>query len=196
MKIKNIKKNLFLLILLINILCLNNIVYAVNTQLTNSINNIIAAHQVTTNQVNVLNSGESQPVNANRFAFILFYLHSCPHCQRFDPILRDFSQNNRIPVLAYTLDGQALPSFPDSVTPTQSEVLKFFPTKNPVVPTLFLMDKKTHLIYPVLQGEATKTQLSQRVDQLTNQIEQNGQNENAQNSVGNTNVNEQDFNYE
>lgn len=142
-----------------------NNAFAMNTTIENSINSVIAEKQNTNN--NVLESAQS---SNNRFVFILFYLHSCPHCQRFDPILKMFSESHNMPVLAYTLDGQSLPSFPNSVTPTQSEVSKFFPTQNPIVPTLFLIDEKTHQIYPVLQGEATEDQLSERLSQLINMI--------------------------
>ena len=169
MRIKNKNIKIKLLYTMISVIILfvsvvNNAL-AMNTSIEHSINSVIAEKQSTNNDVQ-----ESAQSNNSRFAFILFYLHSCPHCQRFDPILKTFSKSHNMPVLAYTLDGQSLPSFPNSVTPTQSEVSKFFPTQNPVVPTLFLMDEKTHQIYPVLQGEATEDQLSERLSQLINKI--------------------------
>jgi len=156
-------KKLFLMLIIIFALnCIFKTAFANNAVLTNSINAMIMKNQKSTNISNT--------ENINRFALILFYLHSCPHCKRFDPVLRQFSEEHKIPVLAYTLDGQSLPSFPNSITPDNSEVLKFFPTQSPVVPTLFLMDEKTHRIYPVLQGEASEEQLSQRLLQLTSKI--------------------------
>lgn len=134
-----------------------------NTKLANSINAVIQQNQEVQGNITSTNSD-------NRYAFILFYLHRCPHCQRFDPIVRRFSKAHSIPVLPYTLDGESLPSFPGSISPSHAEILKFFPTQNPVVPTLFLMDQKTHRIYPVLQGEATEGELSQRLSQLISQI--------------------------
>ena len=140
-----------------------NTALASDAALTNSINQMIEQNR--TVQSNVTNNNSD-----NRYALILFYLHSCPHCQRFDPVLKQFSVNHNIPVLPYTLDGESLPSFPDSVSPSHAEILKFFSTQNLVVPTLFLMDQKTHRIYPVLQGEATEEQLAQRLSQLISQI--------------------------
>lgn len=137
--------------------------FAFNAELINSINAVIQQNQEVQGNITSTNSD-------NRYAFILFYVHSCPHCQRFDPIVRRFSKAHSIPVLPYTLDGESLPSFPDSSNPSHAEILKFFPTQNPVVPTLFLMDQKTHRIYPVLQGEATEGELSQRLSQLISQI--------------------------
>lgn len=69
-------------------------------------------------------------------------------------------------MLAYTLDGHVLPSFPDSVLPTQKEVTHFFQTGNPVVPTLFLVNFEQHTIIPVLQGEANTHQLDRRIQQI------------------------------
>ena len=99
-------------------------------------------------------------------AFILFYMASCFHCQHFDPILKHYAVSHHIPVLAYTLDGRSLPSFPGSVLPTSSEMKHFFPKGHPVVPTLFLMDSDQHKIYPVLRGAASGYQLDHRMRQL------------------------------
>ena len=99
-------------------------------------------------------------------AFVLFYMSSCPHCKRFDPVLKEYAESHHMPVLAYTLDGQSLPSFPRSVTPTQEEVQHFFPNGNPVVPNLFVIDMSSKRIVPVLQGEATMAQLSSRMERF------------------------------
>lgn len=138
--------------------------FAVDLSLQNQINAMIIKNNSN------MNVQTHERESKNRFAFILFYMSTCQHCQRFDPILKEFSSENHIPVLAYTLDGNSLPSFPNSFTPTKNELLKFFPTGNPVVPTLFLMDQKTHRIYPMLRGEATQDQLSQRFAQVRSDI--------------------------
>lgn len=78
--------------------------------------------------------------------------------------------SHHIPVLAYTLDGQSLPSFPNSALPTKSEMRRFFfPNGNPVVPTLFMMNLDQKKIFPVLQGEAKPYQLDQRMKQIHRQ---------------------------
>lgn len=99
-------------------------------------------------------------------AFVLVYMSTCPHCQRFDPILKQYVVAHHIPTLAYTLNGVSLPSFKDSVTPTQSELNKLFPNGNPVVPSLFVVDRKHHQIIRALTGEASETQLKQRMIQI------------------------------
>lgn len=200
MKRKSNKLFLIVITFIVSFIIINflNEALAVNTTLTNTINNMISNQPTSvSDKTDNQHLSKENKNNINRFAFILFYLHSCPHCQRFDPILRDFSENNKIPVLAYTLDGQALPSFPDSVNPTKAEVMKFFPTKSPVVPTLFLMDQQTHRIYPVLQGEATESQLSQRYTHVTEKINEiNNTNGDSKNLVESRTPQNQDFHYE
>ncbi len=112
--------------------------------------------------------------NRPREAFILFYMASCPHCQRFDPVLKAYAVKHHIPVLAYTLDGRSLPSFPQSVLPSQAEMNRFFPNGHPVVPTLFLINLDQHKIMPVLQGEAKAYQLDQRLQKVHELDEKNG----------------------
>ena len=99
-------------------------------------------------------------------AFVLFYLSSCIHCKRFEPVLKEYAETHHTPVLAYTLDGRSLPGFPNSATPNQNEMNRFFPSHNPVAPTLFLMDLDSHTIRPVLKGEASSFQLNSRMSQL------------------------------
>lgn len=96
-------------------------------------------------------------------AFVLVYMSTCPHCQRFDPILKQYVVKHKIPVLAYTLNGISLPSFKDSITPTQAEINKLFPDGHPVVPTLFVVDKKRHQLIRAIIGEASYAQLRQRM---------------------------------
>ena len=115
-------------------------------------------------------------LNAEPKAFVLFYMASCPHCRRFVPKLKHYAVAHHIPVLAYTLDNQQLPSFPHSFTPTRAEIHKFFQGRAVVAPTLYLMDLSQHKIMPVLQGEATIYQLNKRMQQLQ-QLQQGGNND-------------------
>lgn len=101
-----------------------------------------------------------------RYALIVFYESRCPHCQRFDPVLKRYATSHHVPVLAYTLDNRSLPSFPNSVRPTPRELAHFYAGRPIVVPTLFLADMTHHKVYPVLQGEATFWQLSRRMSSL------------------------------
>ena len=108
-------------------------------------------------------------VSAQPFAFVLFYMSNCPHCQRFDPVLKRYADENHIPVLAYTFNGKSLPSFPNSFTPNQDEVRHFFGNKAPVAPSLFLVNRDTQKIFTLLVGEANINQLNQRVLEVLSQ---------------------------
>ena len=110
--------------------------------------------------------------HTSHYAFVLFYMGSCPHCQHFDPVLKEEAEMLNIPVYPFTLDGQSLPSFPDSATPTQDILKSFFGEKSTVtVPTLFLINVNNLHTYPVSQGELTQEELSNRLLQLTNDIQ-------------------------
>lgn len=103
---------------------------------------------------------------SSKDALILFYTSSCPHCQRFAPIVKAYSDQHRLPVLAYTLDGENLSVFPETVVPNAFEMQRFFPDGHPVVPVLFWMNASIGRIFPVLRGEATFTQLQIRMQKL------------------------------
>ena len=105
----------------------------------------------------------SLAANSPHQALVLFYTATCPHCQRFVPILKRYADASHLPVLAFTLDGGTLPDFPDSLTPSVEEVRHFFRDQSPVVPVVFWIDGAHQTIVPVLQGEATLSQLTQRM---------------------------------
>lgn len=101
-------------------------------------------------------------VNKN-FAFVIFYRSTCPHCQRFDPILKQFSQDFGFKVYAYTTDRNSLPSFPKSMPMTESVEKTFFSSPNIEVPSLFLINVKTMQAYLIDQGELSYLDLENRV---------------------------------
>ncbi len=51
---------------------------------------------------------------AQHSGLFFFYRSTCPYCQRFAPIVRDFSERYGITVIPISTDGYALPSFPNS----------------------------------------------------------------------------------
>lgn len=107
----------------------------------------------------------------NNYEFVLFYRMSCLHCRKFDPTLKRFSMNTNISVKAFTLDGAALPSFPDSTNITQDVVEQYFgKNANIAVPTLFIMNKKSLHVYPVSSGEMSYVDLVLRMNQLVPKI--------------------------
>ncbi len=88
-----------------------------------------------------------------------FYRSSCPYCQRFAPIVKDFSQRYGIAVIPITTDGIALPSFPDSRV-DQGQAEKFHVS---VEPALFTVNPYTHQAIPVSYGLTTEDELRSRI---------------------------------
>lgn len=111
-------------------------------------------------------SASTQP----RFSLVLFYMASCPHCQRFEPTLLRFMQAHHLPLLAFTLDGGVSPNLAQSQVPTLKEIKHFFPNKQPVTPTLFLIDNQTHRIVPFIQGEASDEQMEATANTIIRNI--------------------------
>lgn len=118
--------------------------------------------------------GNNVPENKGnkRFVFVLFYMASCNHCKRFEPVIKEYVDRTDTRIILYTLDNAILPLFPESISPDQDEVGLFFPQGNPTVPALFIADTQTHKIYPVLHGEASAKQLEARVHQVEELVKQ------------------------
>lgn len=112
-------------------------------------------------------SKKFQAINQN-YALVLFYRSSCPHCQRFDPIVKSFAAHYGFTVYPYTTDGQSLPSFPNSMPATQEIVNVFFGSPSFMVPSLFLINVQTLEAYPVSQGEMSYEDLLSQMLNLQN----------------------------
>ena len=104
------------------------------------------------------------------FTFVLFYMSTCPHCQRFDPILRSLIDRYHFNVQAYTLNGASLPSFPNSIQPSLQISESFFGDKGAKVPALFLVNNKNLNAYTVSIGEASRAGLVSRLNELAPKI--------------------------
>lgn len=106
-----------------------------------------------------------------QYALVLFYRASCPHCQRFVPIVRQFSDTYGFAVYPYSVQGQSLPSFPNSLTVTNEIASTFFNSPNYGVPSLFLINTQTMKAYEIDQGEESFLDLYTQVNQFLQMIE-------------------------
>ncbi len=88
-----------------------------------------------------------------------FYRSTCPYCQRFAPIVKDFSQRYHLTVIPITTDGISLPEFPDSRT-DQGQAARL---KVNMEPALFTVDPRNHRIVPVSYGLLSEDELRQRL---------------------------------
>jgi conjugal transfer pilus assembly protein TraF len=88
-----------------------------------------------------------------------FYRSTCPYCQRFAPIVKDFSQRYHLTVIPITTDGISLPDFPGSRT-DQGQAARL---KVTMEPALFTVDPQNHRIIPVSYGLLSEDELRQRL---------------------------------
>lgn len=108
-----------------------------------------------------------------QYYFIFVYRSTCPHCHQFAPILRDFTSFFKIPVEAYSLDGEPLSGFDSAtLTPELFQTLYVSGEYKPVVPALYLVNRTLNQAYAVLFGEAQPAQLAARVDELMSHLEE------------------------
>lgn len=96
---------------------------------------------------------------AKQQGFFFFYSSSCPHCQRFAPTLKHLSQQYGFSVVAISVDGGFLSSFPDAVMDEgQTKVFQIN-----VYPSLFMVNPKTQVASLVAEGTIDEEELTNRL---------------------------------
>ena len=94
---------------------------------------------------------------------LLFVFRSdCPFCHRFAPILKRFEQEFGMTVLAVSLDGAALPEYPNA-QPDNGIAARLNPS---AVPALYLTAPTTREIQPVGFGLMSLSELIERIATL------------------------------
>lgn len=129
---------------------------------SDSINSIIQSKHVSVKNHTQEKYHDFDSINQT-FAFVIFYRSTCPHCQRFVPILSQFAADYGFKVFPYAADGQALPTLPNTMPMTAQVEQTFFSSPNIEVPSLFLINVKTMKAYLVDQGEMSYMGLQNRL---------------------------------
>lgn len=96
---------------------------------------------------------------AKSSGLFFFYRSTCPYCQRFAPILKNFAERYQITIIPITLDGISLPEFPDSHT-DQGQAKQFHVT---VEPSLFAVNPYTQKAYPIAYGLVSEDELGNHI---------------------------------
>lgn len=99
---------------------------------------------------------------------IFVFRSDCPFCHRFAPILKRFEQAFDMTVLAVSLDGAALPEYPDA-RPDNGITTRLNPS---AVPALYLTAPATRQIEPVGFGLMSLSELVERIATLARDIPQ------------------------
>ena len=96
---------------------------------------------------------------AQKTGLFFFYKSTCPYCQRFAPILKNFAARYGMTVIPVTMDGIPLPEFPDSRR-DNGQSQKFQVT---VTPSLFAVNPYTQKAFPVAYGLTSETELRENI---------------------------------
>ena len=116
-------------------------------------------------KVRMLHLSNGQAVNTADWNVVLFMASDCSYCKRFDPVLKKVGEDTGVAVFPYSLNGEADATFPNAVPAPPAVVAAFFAQGLPVAtPTTFLVNVNTMDTFPLLQGDATEAQLSERLD--------------------------------
>lgn len=91
--------------------------------------------------------------------FFFFYSSACPWCQKFAPILKDFSESTGFEVIAISMDGGVLPDFPAAIIDEGQSRLFNITT----LPSLFLINPETQVAKPVSEGAISADELRRRM---------------------------------
>lgn len=96
---------------------------------------------------------------AKSYQIYFFYRSTCPYCQRFAPIIKDFATTYGFNVLPITTDGISLPEFPKSyVDQGESQIYNVT-----VEPTLFLVNSETNKAIRISTGLATQSEIKKDI---------------------------------
>ena len=137
------------------------------------LNTLLAKKEGATTTIALPNAAHDAVKNlSENYYFVFIYKGSCPHCHKFAPVLKDFSDTFHMNVTAYSLDNQALPEYQG--TPLTPELFQTFYVAGgykTMVPALFLVNRHTLDAYAVLFGEAKNYELAARMSELMKHIE-------------------------
>lgn len=101
----------------------------------------------------------------SHYALVLFYESTCPHCQRFVPVVADVASKGNIKLYAFTLNGGTLPAVAKDSTPAAGDIINNFyqGAASHEVPAVFLVDVNTMAYLPVSVGEEPEGQFVSQV---------------------------------
>lgn len=104
-------------------------------------------------------------------ALVFFYSSTCPHCHQFSPVLKNWSLSHQASVIALSFDNKPLPEFSEFDPVTTEWVNVAFAGSSISYPALFIVNKNTHVLYPVTFGGLDEMELEDRINNLVSKIQ-------------------------
>ncbi|WP_010303976.1 conjugal transfer protein TraF [Candidatus Odyssella thessalonicensis] len=92
-----------------------------------------------------------------------FYASNCPYCHQFAPIVKRFAEHYGWEVLAISLDGGPIETFPDAV-PDNGLASQWHVT---ALPSLYAVNPETEAVVQVAHGLASLDEMENRIMVLT-----------------------------
>lgn len=96
-----------------------------------------------------------------RYGVFYVYISTCPYCQAYSPILKNFAARYGMTVQAVTLDGGVLPEWPETVV-NQGQ-WQAWGLASQSVPATLLYDRQNKKIVPVAFGLLSEAELEERI---------------------------------
>lgn len=100
---------------------------------------------------------------ASEYGLFFFFRKNCAYCHHFAPIVKRFAQKYGWSVLPISLDGGALPEFPN--TKQNNGIAERLQITH--VPALIALHPKTGQLIPLAYGLISESEIEQRVELLT-----------------------------
>ncbi|MDZ7324877.1 type-F conjugative transfer system pilin assembly thiol-disulfide isomerase TrbB [Kosakonia sacchari] len=110
---------------------------------------------------------DGRTVNLADWTVVLFMQSSCEYSQKFDPVLKAFSERSGLPVFPFSMDGKGDLTFPNVLPATPDVLVEYFQVGLPLAtPTTFLTNVHTMETYPLLQQFADEMAFATRLDEV------------------------------
>ncbi|MGI4811727.1 MAG: type-F conjugative transfer system pilin assembly protein TraF [Janthinobacterium lividum] len=103
---------------------------------------------------------------AKTHGLFFFYQSECGYCEAVAPVVKDFAEAHGFSVLAISLDGKALPEFPNFQI-DNGIAQKFQITQTPA---LLAVNPKAGHVVPVSYGFVSRAEMEKRLDALLNSL--------------------------
>lgn len=112
-------------------------------------------------------------VDISEWQIVHFMSSTCTYCRQFNPILKRISDDTKIPVFTYSLDGIGDEYFPNAFPATKEVMNEFFPELPQATPTDFLINVNTLITLPISQGSVNYQEFLQRLDEVFLYVDKN-----------------------